>query len=63
MSDMVPGSREWLQARIAEHKAAQEQSLAQANGHAGAASAYERLLNELPKPDELKQAEVAETVS
>jgi hypothetical protein len=45
----IPGSAEWLKARIAEHKAAQEQSMAQANAHAGAMQAYERLLNEMAK--------------
>lgn len=42
-----PGSKEWLEARIAEHKAAQEQASGQANAHAGAWQAYERLLKEL----------------
>lgn len=45
-----PGSVAWLRARIAEHKAAQEQAAAQANAHNGAWQAYERLLKEMPEP-------------
>lgn len=47
MSEPVPGSVEWLKARIAEHKTAEQQAMAQANAHGGAWQAYERLLNEL----------------
>ena len=46
-----PGSREWLEARIAEHKTAQEQASAQANAHGGSWQAYDRLLKELPASD------------
>ncbi len=46
-----PGTSEWLTARIAEHKAAQEQATGQANAHAGAWQAYERLLKELAEED------------
>jgi hypothetical protein len=41
-----PGTSEWLKARIAEHKAAQEQAIATANANSGAWQAYERLLQE-----------------
>lgn len=42
------GSRDWLQARIAEHRQSEEQAKANANAHGGAAQAYERLLRERP---------------
>lgn len=48
-SQLKPGSREWLQARIVEHRQAEEQAKASANAHSGAAQAYERLLRELPE--------------
>ncbi len=47
---MEPGSVEWLKARIVEHEAAREQAIAQANAHAGAKQAYERLLKEMGEP-------------
>jgi hypothetical protein len=40
--------RELIETRIKEHKAAQEQALAQANAHAGAVQALERLRDDLP---------------
>ena len=54
MNDPKPGSVEWLKARIAEHKTAQEQAAGQANAHAGAWQAYERLLREMSVPDVLE---------
>jgi hypothetical protein len=56
MSDAAqpkPGDVEWLKARIVEHRQAEEQAKGQANAHSGAAQAYERLLKEVEKQDEI----------
>jgi hypothetical protein len=42
--------RDWIMARIVEHKQAGEQAAAQANAHNGAVQAYERMLAEMDKP-------------
>lgn len=52
-----PGSADWLKARIAEHKAAQDNAQAQAHAHAGAWQAYQRLLDEMMKEPDKSPAE------
>jgi hypothetical protein len=50
LPEIVPGSREWLQARIAEMNQTKDNALAQANAAAGAMSAYQSVLDAMPAP-------------
>ncbi len=49
--------KDWLKARIAEHKLAGEQAAAQANAHNGAMQAFERMIAEMDKPADAEAVE------
>jgi hypothetical protein len=54
--------KDWLKARIAEHKQAGEQAAAQANAHNGAMQAYERMLAEMDNDDAVRTPVVDEAL-